>query len=217
MIIGIIPIGGKGMRLGLPFSKEMLPQKGYDYYEPIANHLVKKMELAGAEKIVFIHGIEYKQDVKEFFNDPKYIHITQQAPGFATTIRDGAAAIDNFDKVLFGLPDSIFKGNPYLPMLEVGGIVCGLFTTNDESKVDRVSGNHFDVKAPKTEHNSSHFWGVLKFDKEDVNRFINDNMFEKFAEIGYILNQYPKTMIEAGPYIDLGTWSNYNNYLIDDL
>ena len=63
MIKGIVPIGGFGTRLGMTFSKEMLPQKNYNYYNPISNHLVSRMLEAGAEEIIFIHGDELKNDV----------------------------------------------------------------------------------------------------------------------------------------------------------
>ena len=68
MIYGLVPIGGKGTRLGLSFSKEMLPQKGFLYFNPVSNHLVNTMQNAGAEQIVFIHGFEFKKDVKVGFS-----------------------------------------------------------------------------------------------------------------------------------------------------
>ena len=61
MIYGLVPIGGKGTRLGLTFSKEMLPQKGFLHFNPISNHLVSAMKEAGAEEIIFIHGFEYRK------------------------------------------------------------------------------------------------------------------------------------------------------------
>jgi glucose-1-phosphate thymidylyltransferase len=56
MIYGLIPIGGKGTRLGLPFSKEMLPQAGVLFYKPIVSHVTEKMMQAGADRIIFVHG-----------------------------------------------------------------------------------------------------------------------------------------------------------------
>ena len=69
MITGIVPIGGFGTRLGMTFSKEMLPQRNYKYYNPGSNHLVSKMIDAGAKKIIFIHGDELKSDVTSFFTN----------------------------------------------------------------------------------------------------------------------------------------------------
>ena len=55
MIVGLIPVGGKGTRLGLFFPKEMLPQIGFDYYNPLINLTVTNMLETGVEKIYFIH------------------------------------------------------------------------------------------------------------------------------------------------------------------
>ena len=47
MIYGIVPVGGKGTRLGLYFSKELFPLKGHDYYYPVCKYTVDNMIEAG--------------------------------------------------------------------------------------------------------------------------------------------------------------------------
>ena len=215
MIFGLIPIGGKGTRLSLPYSKEMLPQKNYDHYNPVVNHLVEKMLLAGADKIVFVHGSEYKQDVLDFFNDKKYFHIRQTRLGFATVLRDflNEVVTNDGDKIIFGLPDSVFDMNPFVEMLNKPGIVCGLFTTEPFSKVDRIFENTFRVKTNKSETNSDYFWSILKFDVENLIAMHRVNIFDDHTEIGEILNRYPKSFVQGNRYLDLGTWAGYNKYL----
>lgn len=217
MIYGLIPIGGKGTRMGLPFSKEMLPQRGYNFYNPIVNHLVEKMKIAGAEKICFVHGEEFKQDVCDHFEGDEHIHLLQNKIGFANVILDfiNNISISNNDIVIFGLPDSIFEGNVFSQLISKQGIVIGLFVTDDDSKVDRlsVSENKFQVKVAKTHNNLNLFWGTLKFDGSDLMNMTINNVFETYTEIGDILNLYEKTFIQCGNYIDLGTWSTYNKYL----
>ena len=225
MIIGLIPVGGKGVRLGLPYSKEMLPQKSYDFYNPVINHLVEKMELAGAEQIVFVHGLEYKEDIVNHFDDdsfgdfPKYVHIRQSSVGFANVISDFWNQVETHDgdKVIFGLPDSVFNVNPFVEMINEPGIVAGLFTTEPNTKVDRLRGELFEIKAPKTEFNSDWFWGVLKFDIENITKMVEDEIFDNVSEIGDILNYYGFKTINGDKYLDLGTWSGYNKYLTSDL
>ena len=218
MIYGLIPIGGQGSRLGLPYSKEMLPQKNYGFYNPVSNHLVQKMLFAGAEKIVFIHGKNFKQDVTSFYSDDqKFLHIEQKELGFAQILRDFYINVrpqDN-DQCLFGLPDSIFDGNPYMEMLGHPGICAGLFTTSDGTKVDRLTlcGTRFEVKSPKTDNNSDRFWGVIKFDGRNLRQFHEDDIFKKTQEIGEIINIYGFSRTHENNYIDIGTWENYNKYL----
>ena len=227
MIIGLIPVGGKGVRLGLPYAKEMLPQKNYDFYNPVINHLVEKMQLAGAEQIVFVHGLEYKEDIVEYYDTnaetwidhPKYIHVLQGKLGFANVIAEFFDNVETHsgDKVIFGLPDSVFNVNPFVEMLNEKGIVAGLFTTEPYAKVDRLSKGQFQVKTAKTEENEDWFWGVLKFDIDDIARMCDDNIFEQYTEIGDILNHYGFNVIRGDKYIDLGTWIGYNRYLTSDI
>ena len=218
MIIGCIPVGGKGTRLGLPFSKEMLPQKGFDHYKPLIAHTVDKMLEAGAEYIVFVHGKKYKEDIIDYYSSCNSIHINQKTLGFANVLLDFYKAINlkPEDKVLFGLPDSIYDGNPFIKILNYSSIVCGLFTTNDETKVDRLNtnGTLFHIKAEKDKFNQEWFWGVLKFDEIDLAQMIFDDMFSKYIEIGDILNTYQFRKIKCNSsYLDVGTWHSFNKYL----
>lgn len=218
MIYGVIPIGGKGTRLGLPFSKEMLPQKGFSFYNPILDHMVSKMIQAGAETIYFIHGKLPKNDVYNHYapTTKQFVHITQDSPSFAESLKDfyDAAKPQDDDKILFGLPDSIFEGNLFLNVLSQDGLVAGLFTTLDSTKVDRLGAyeKKFHVKTEKTDDTTEWFWGVLKFTGENIKEMIEDGMFKQYTEIGSIINHYPIKFVWGGNYIDLGTWENLNAY-----
>jgi dTDP-glucose pyrophosphorylase len=217
MIYGLIPVGGKGTRLSLPFPKELLPQKGFDFYNPLINHIVEKMLGAGADVICFVHGSEFKQGIVDFYNTPNMQHIKQITTGFANVISDFFFAnhIQEEDQVLFGLPDSIFEGNPFHAMLIQKGIVCGLFSSDSYMKVDRLAKDEsvFQVKVQKNDTNQNWFWGVIKFDGADIIQIMEDQLLEKYNEIGNILNQYPRSYIHNESYLDLGTWANYNRYL----
>ena len=217
MIYGLVPIGGKGTRLGLTFSKEMLPQKGTSRFNPISNHLVLKMREAGAKQIVFIHGFEFKRDVLDYFDSELFKHYLQNSEGFSNVLREFLTntSVQNDDQILFGMPDTIFSGNPFPEMLKRSGISCGIFTTTANSKVDRLLINErkFAVKKPKEPELQDRFWGLLKFDGSDIINMELKEYFTKFGEIGDILNKYEFSCIDAEDYLDLGTWDNYNYYL----
>lgn len=218
MIYGLIPIGGKGTRLGLPFSKEMLPLKNFDHYQPVVSHLIRKMKLAGAERFVFVHGLEFKEDVKNYFNDSNCVHILQTELGFGNVLKDFVRWVGAFgaEKVLFGLPDSVFNTNPFMRMVEEPGIVAGCFITSASSKVDRLENDNlkkFQIKVAKTPDNSNWFWGVIKFDYENLKQMVHDDAFGKTSEIGELLNMYGFTIVRGDQYVDLGTWGGYNQYL----
>ena len=186
MIYGLVPIGGKGTRLGLTFSKEMLPQKGFLNFNPISNHIVNAMEEAGAAQIIFIHGFELKKDVTDFYHLDSYKHFLQKAEGFANVLREflGNIPVEVDDKILFGMPDTIFAGNPFTEMLKYPSITCAIFTTNDETEVDRlyIGSQKFAVKQRKRRALQERFWGLLKFDGEDIlNMEVND-YFSKYSD-----------------------------------
>jgi hypothetical protein len=217
MIYGLVPIGGKGTRLGLTFSKEMLPQKGFLHFNPIANHLVSAMKEAGAEEIIFIHGFEFKKDVIDFFNKEFHKHFLQKTEGFSNVLKEIMIniSLENSDKILFGMPDTVFRGNPFHEMVTHEGIACALFSTNDSSKVDRLYQNKqkFAVKQSKSWALQNRFWGLLKFDGINLLNMENAGQFSVHTEIGEILNLHDFTCINADDYLDLGTWDNYNDYL----
>ena len=217
MIVGLIPVGGKGTRLGLFFPKEMLPQIGFDYYNPLINLTVTNMLETGVEKIYFIHGHTFKTEIADYYNTPNMIHITQRTLGFANVLADfhnSCPMLKSKDNVLFGLPDSVYSGNPFLDMVKQEGISCGLFNSNPEIKVDRLSvdGSCFQVKTTRNDSNQEYFWGVLKFSGKDIHNIIDNGMLDRYTEIGDILNQYPRSYVYGGAYSDLGTWKSLNAY-----
>jgi adenylate cyclase class IV len=109
----------------------------------------------------------------------------------------------------------VFDRNPFVEMLYLPGIVCGLFQTDRHTKVDRLdsTGKNFQVKVKQSKDNSEWFWGVLKFDTENIQTIINNCDLDKYSEIGNILNQYQKQFVNGNNYLDLGTWTDYNKYL----
>ncbi|MDB3948492.1 hypothetical protein N9370_01840, partial [Paracoccaceae bacterium] len=172
------------------------------------------MQDAGATEIIFIHGFELKKDVVQFFSATCHKHFLQKETGFANVLRELLINIqlEREDQVLFGMPDTVFRGNPFHQMLSIKGITCGLFITNYESKVDRLYGNKqkFAVKQSKSSSLQDWFWGVLKFEGANIIDMEAESYFSKYNEIGDILNQYDFSCINAGDYLDLGTWDNYN-------
>ena len=216
MIYGLVPIGGKGSRLGLTFSKEMLPQKGFLHFNPISNHLVQAMMQAGAQKIIFIHGFEFKVDVQNFFDGPMHHHFVQKSDGFSNVLFEFVinVAFESVDKILFGMPDTIFNGNPFLEMINKEGIDCALFTTNDQSKVDRLyKDKKICYQKTKMNYLQNRFWGLLKFDGVNLKKMEKSGCFAKHKEIGTILNEEGFSCTFADEFLDLGTWDNYNYYL----
>ena len=202
-IYGCIPVGGNGTRLNLPFSKEMLPLLGYDFYKPVIKHTVDKMKEAQCDDIFFIHGKEYKPDILRHFIE--YTHICQD--NVNPFVLNDIHRWVHSGILLYGLPDTIYTGNPFIETLNMEGhIACIFETSNDNLKVDRISQNKFDIKSKRTSSNQNKFWGAAKLVIEDMPK----DYFGK--EMGEYLNRIDINYSYNKEYIDLGTWSGYNEY-----
>lgn len=214
MIYGLIPVGGKGTRLGLPFSKEMLPLKGYEDYYPVCKLTVDNMLSAGCQKIFFIHGFEYKTEIINLFNQENFVHIknlSERQSEVFSSFYNSVVLKDN-DIFLYGLPDSFYKKNLFPQIKNIDGLVCGMYKTDDDCKVGRLNiiTNKF-VKSIKEEDLTDYCWGVLKFDLSCLkifNEFIKKSNFE--AE--ELLNENNFKVVYGDEYFDLGTWKSLNKY-----
>lgn len=206
MIYGCIPVGGNGSRLGLPFSKEMLPLIGFDFYKPISMHVVEKMKLAGCQTIFFVHGTEYKKDILNFYSDSSFVHLTQREN--SPFVLNDILKILNSGTLLYGLPDTVFEGNPFIESIKIqGNVSCIFYTNNNNLKVDRINNNNkFDIKSAKTKKNKNLFWGAVKFEIKSMLLNYNGN------EVGEYLNLLNTSYLNCGKYMDIGTWKGYQTY-----
>ncbi len=227
-IIGILPVGGNAVRLGLPgcLSKCMLPQAGQDKYIPVVCHTIQKMKEAGATEIYFIHAKgEYKGDIIEYFDEPGYFHIQQRKDNFANTLLASIhyyldKELDKDTRILYGLPDTVYVENPFIELVKNTGISCAMFEAEDSLKVDRIltlgDRQFFDVKSLKTVMNEKWFWGCFALDFPDLLRMIKDNEITQYPEIGEVLSKNEKKYYYYGYYLDLGIWNNMNKYWMEN-
>jgi len=202
-IYGCIPVGGNGKRLKLPFSKEMLPLLGYDFYKPVIEHTVEKMKEAKCDDIIFVHGKEYKQDILKHYHHYKHICQENQNP---FVLNDILKWVHN-GLLLYGLPDTVYTGNPFIKAINTEGHVACIFETdNNNLKVDRIIDNKFDIKSKKTLFNQNKFWGAAKFIIKDMPKTYDGK------EVGEYLNWLDLNYSYNKEYIDLGTWLGYEEY-----
>jgi choline kinase len=216
MMYGIVPVGGKGTRLGLSFSKELFPLKGYDYYYPVCKYTVDNMIEAGCEKIYFIHGKEFKTEILELFYSKNYYHIKNYSDrqsdifnSFFTNINP-----EKDDIYLYGLPDSYYEINLFNTIRDIDGLVCGMFKVDDNSKVGRLDTKGKFVKSIKDDNNSDKCWGLLKMNFEVLSK-LSSMLVESTdvqLEVEIFLNKFDFKTVDGGKYWDLGTWKIINNY-----
>lgn len=154
-LIGLIPAAGKGLRLGLPYPKELYPIISEGRYRPVAHFVVNSILSAGVDHIVFVIN-ETKHQLIGYFGSGKRYHANfsyvfqenepdkkSTSPGLANALCSAYHLI--IDKiVIFGMPDTIMKPvnaleralksfDPYT----VDMLLC-LFPTNHPEKFGMV-------------------------------------------------------------------------------
>ena len=67
-MIGLIPAAGKGVRLGLPYPKELYPVIRNNHYKPISQFVVDNLTNAGLDHIVFVVN-ETKHQLMGYFGN----------------------------------------------------------------------------------------------------------------------------------------------------
>jgi hypothetical protein len=210
MIIGLVPVGGHATRLNIPYSKSMLPQKGFDYFNPIINHCVQNLINTNVDKIIFGHSSKYKQDILSYYQNSIFCHILEEdgpSDGGNRLINN---ITKNFpaDNYIFCLPDTITTITHYKDLLIKNKTVCGMYNIPDSVKGDRpLSNGKFDIKTFKTKNNSNQAWGTIKIPKT----VLETNQIQ--GQIGEWLNKQNVQKIFLGDMVDIGTWAGYNYYL----
>src|SRR4030042_883046 len=67
-LIGLIPAAGKGLRLGLPYPKELYPIIRDNRYKPVSQFVLENLIAAGGEHVVFVIN-ETKHQLIGYFGD----------------------------------------------------------------------------------------------------------------------------------------------------
>ena len=213
MIYGIVPVGGAGTRLGLPFPKELLPLKNKNSYYPVSQHTVDNLLEAGCDIIFFVHGTTYKKELVQFYSKENYIHILNPGNRQSEIFLHFYNAItpQKNDVYLYGLPDSYYPGNLFCKMKDLPGVVCGMFEAEDHANVDRLNEKKKFIKSIRDSNLSVECWGVLKFDYMSMQMFTTIIQNSNF-EVADSINNLNFELCYGQKYFDLGTWDALNSY-----
>jgi dTDP-glucose pyrophosphorylase len=70
--IGLIPAAGKGVRLNLPYPKELYPIIRHNRFKPVSQFIVDQMTGAGVRHIVFVINENKHQLIGYFGNGARF-------------------------------------------------------------------------------------------------------------------------------------------------
>lgn len=73
-IFGIVPAGGQGTRLGLPFPKELLPIAGTTMYTPVIDYTMTAMYESGVDGIIVVCN-DHKGQLLDYLAKRPYSHL----------------------------------------------------------------------------------------------------------------------------------------------
>ena len=233
-IIGLIPAAGEGVRLGLPYPKELYPVIRDNRYKPIAQFVLDNLVAAGLEHVVFVVN-ETKHQLIGYFGDGQRFgcnisYVVQErinrnnqstSPGLAHAL-DSAYHLTKGKSVFFGMADTIMHPKDvYRQAWQAAepedDVVLVLFRTENPEKFGMVrydsEGRVLGIvdKPKKTE--LTEMWGCILW-KPAFTKYLHKCVSEQgISDFAQIMNnaindglRFRGVRMVDGVYIDLGTY-----------
>jgi glucose-1-phosphate thymidylyltransferase len=233
-IIGLIPAAGKGVRLGLPYPKELYPVIRNNHYKPISQFVLSNMVGAGLNHIIFVIN-ETKHQLIGYFGDGHRFgchisYVVQESidnqnkstsPGLAHAL-DSAYHLTQGKTVFFGMADTIMQpGDVFKRAYEVSSpdddVILVLFTTEHPEKFGMVRLDHDDrvleiVDKPR-KIDLTEMWGCILW-RPRFTEYLHDCVAKQgISDFARIMNsaiaagyRFRGVHIVDGTYLDLGTY-----------
>ncbi len=234
--VGLIPAAGKGLRLGLPYPKELYPIIRDNRYKPIAQYILENLTTSGIRDIVFVINETKHQLIGYFGNGSRFdCHISyvvqenrknddqSTSPGLVHAL-DAAYHLTQGKTVVFGMPDTIM--NPpdvFTNLMEIHNpditLVLGLFQTDRPEKLGMVQFDehnqvqHIVDKPAQTD--LLYAWGCMTWSAvftEHLHTCLHERGVTDFA---VVMNMAIKNgmqvrgiPIQNGSFVDLGTYDD---------
>jgi glucose-1-phosphate thymidylyltransferase len=233
-LIGLIPAAGRGVRLGLPYPKELYPVIRENKYKPISQFVVNSMTVAGIRHIVFVIN-ETKHQLVGFFGDGHRFncnlsYVVQEpaesdgkstSPGLSDAL-DSAYHLVRGKTVCFGMADTIMQPEDVFRRgLEVAArdddVILMLFPTERPEKFGMVRFDNDDrvleiVDKPK-QTDLQNMWGCIIW-RPAFTEFLHESIHKHgISDFAVIMNnaikegcKFRSVHMKGGIYIDLGTY-----------
>ncbi|GAB4543406.1 MAG: sugar phosphate nucleotidyltransferase [Anaerolineae bacterium] len=233
-LIGLIPAAGKGVRLGLPYPKELYPVIRDNHYKPIAQFVLDNLTTAGLRHIVFVINETKHQLIGFFGNGQRFgCHISyvvqepgnaageSTSPGLAHAL-DSAYHLTRGKTVFFGMADTIMLpkdvfARAYAAAHPEDDVILVLFTTERPEKFGMVRMDRDQrvleiVDKPK-QTDLTEMWGCILW-RPGFTEHLHDCVSQQgISDFALIMNKaigdgmrFRGLHMVDGTYIDLGTY-----------
>jgi glucose-1-phosphate thymidylyltransferase len=240
--IGLIPAAGRGLRMGLPFPKELFPILEEGFYQPVAHFTVDRIIKADVSHIVFVINETKQQLIKYFGNGENYncniSYVVQDmkksfqdestSPGLAHAL-DAAYHLTKHKSVCFGMADTImhpamtFQAGYQSVENDTDVILCLFKTCQPEKfgmgRFDDLSGEVFTIIDKPSLTDLKWMWGSIIWGPKFTDLLHHQVDKQNNADFASILNKaissglnVKAVKFEDGQFIDIGTYDDALNY-----
>jgi len=232
--VGLVPAAGKGLRLNLPYPKELYPIIRENRYKPVAQFVLDNLRLAGVEHVVVVVN-ETKHQLLAHFGDGhrfglQLSYVVQEptagsngssSPGLAHAL-DSGYHLTKGKTVFFGMPDTIMRPENVFDTLRRfaqpnDDVALALFPTERCEKFGMVEtdGGGIVVKVvdkPKVT-SLTHMWGCMMWRAAFTEHLRESVRVQGIGDFAQILNaaigkgfRVRGVRFDGGTYQDLGTY-----------
>lgn len=231
--VGLVPAAGKGLRLGLPYPKELYPIIRDNRYKPVSQFVIDSLLAADVRHIVFVvnetkgqligyfgSGVRFGCHFSYVIQEQVEIAAVSTSPGLAHAL-DAAYHLTNDKTVFFGMADTIMQppdvfSRAIQSMQPEDEASLVLFPTSHPEKFGMVRCETEKVTeiVDKPRLTDLRFmWGCMIW-KPRFTDFLHERVSTQgSADFALIMNQAIQAgfrmrgvQIENGNYIDLGTY-----------
>jgi glucose-1-phosphate thymidylyltransferase len=231
--IGLVPAAGKGLRLGLPYPKELYPIIRNNRYKPVSQFIVDQMITAGVKHIVFVVNETKHQLIGYFGSGARFSchftyvvqeqpvsNLTSTSPGLSHAL-DAAYHLTQGKLVFFGMPDTIIQpGNVFiqaLSYLDLYEVVLCLLPTQTPEKFGMVKttadGRAIEIVDKPSQSDLTKMWGCILWKPAFTEYLHKQVAIDQNCDFAHVMNSairegmpFGSASFEAGNYIDLGTY-----------
>lgn len=232
--VGLIPAAGLGLRLGLPYPKELYPIIRDNRYKPVSQFVVDNLVASGVTRVVFVINetkhqlIGYFGDGHRFGCDIAYAVQEHRAsdgqstsPGLANAL-DSAYTLVRGKTVCFGMADTIMEPHDVFTRAwhsagPEDDVVLVLFPTRRPEKFGMVrtddAGRVLEIVDKPRQTDLTEMWGSIIWRPrftEHLHACVRGRGISDFARV---LNdaiaagmRVTSHSVSDGSYADLGTY-----------
>jgi len=231
--IGLIPAAGKGVRLGLPYPKELYPIIRENRYKPISQFVLHNLTTAQVNHVVFVINETKHQLIGYFGNGHRFgcniSYVVQEqsnegekstSPGLSHAL-DSAYHLTQGKTVFFGMADTIMQPEEvfkiaYQQFQPDEDVILVLFPTERPEKFGMVRTDSENriieiVDKPK-QTDLTEMWGCILW-RARFTEYLHEYVQRGVADFAAIMNnaihegfKFRGVHFPDGLYIDLGTY-----------